>query len=255
MKANPHCKINLGLYVLGKRKDGYHDIETIFVPVYDLRDDLEITESDTPQMIQDGIELDNAPEDNLCMKAWILLHTRYGIPPVKIRLKKNIPFGAGLGGGSSDAAFTLKLLSDRYLQLSSSELTQLAASLGSDCPFFLDTSMAHATGRGELLHAIQCPALDNYRIAIEMPKDEHVSTKEAYAGISPHLFSLSRPTLTEIINKPIEEWGYYLVNDFEESVFRKHPAIAALKYDMYKRGAVYASMTGSGAAVYGIFPK
>lgn len=255
LRAFPHCKINLGLYVVGKRSDGYHNIETIFVPVYSITDTLEIVESTTPQMIQHGIELDNVPEDNLCMKAWQLLHDEYGIPPVIIRLKKNIPFGAGLGGGSSDAAFTLKLLNNRYLKLPPRELRRLAAKLGSDCPFFLQENVSYATGRGERLVGLNRNLLKGYRIVIEMPKGEYISTKEAYAGLNPHLFKQRRTKLTRIINKPIEEWRHLLVNDFENSVFFTHPAIAELKYDMYRRGALYASMTGSGAAVFGIFRK
>lgn len=256
MIAHPYCKINLGLYVVGKRSDGYHNIDTIFVPVHAITDVLEIAESDAPQMIQEGIELDNAPEENLCMRAWRLLHDEFGVPPVTIRLKKNIPFGAGLGGGSSDAAFTLNLLNQQYLRLPVYTLRKLAARLGADCPFFLQGDIVHATGRGDRLNKVN-PAIDltGYRIVIEMPKGEHISTKEAYEGLNPHLFNRPRPKLLSIVRHPIEEWRYMLVNDFETSIFPAHPAIADLKYDMYRRGAVYASMTGSGAAVFGIFPK
>lgn len=261
--AHPHCKINLGLHVLGKRPDGYHNIETIFVPVYAMRDTLTITESDTPQMIQEGIELDNAPEENLCMKAWQLLHDEFGVPPVTIRLKKGIPFGAGLGGGSSDAAFTLKLLNQQYLKLPLFQLKEYAVKLGADCFFFLQehisedigSGIVYATGKGEQLKTLEPIKLNDYRIVIEMPQGEHVSTKEAYAGLNQHLFGISRPKLTELIRQPVEEWRHLIVNDFDDSVFPAHPAIAEMKYDMYRRGAVYASMTGSGAAVFGIFPK
>lgn len=254
-KVRPYCKINLGLHVVGRRPDGYHDIETIFVPVRTLKDTLIIHESDTPRMIQDGIALDNAPEDNLCMKAWHLLHDEFGVPPVTIRLKKEIPFGAGLGGGSSDAAFTLQLLNARYLKLPRPMLHERAARLGADCAFFLYDRAAYATGIGDQL--IKCPGLDfkGYRIVIGIPKGEHISTKEAYAGLNQDLFGTQRPNLLEAIRQPIEEWRHLIVNDFEASVFPSHPAIAALKEDMYRSGALYASMTGSGAAVYGIFPK
>lgn len=256
MRTHPYCKINLGLHVVGKRPDGYHDIETVFLPVRAMTDTLEITESDHPMMVQEGIELDNAPEENICMRAWQMLHERYGVPPVTIRLRKGIPFGAGLGGGSSDGASTLKLLNRRYLRLSMPVLRELAAELGSDCPFFLQSRTAYATGKGECLTRLDHDiALSGYRIVIEMPKGEHVSTREAYEGLDKHLSHRSRPSLLEVIRQPIEEWRNTLVNDFETSVFPSHPAIAELKDDLYRRGAVYASMTGSGAAVYGIFKK
>ena len=254
-KARPYCKINLGLHVVGRRPDGYHDIETIFVPVRTLKDTLIIHESPTPQMIQDGIALDNAPEDNLCMKAWRLLHDEFGVPPVTIHLKKEIPFGAGLGGGSSDAAFTLQLLNARYLKLPRPMLHERAARLGADCAFFLYDRAAYATGIGDQLR--KCPGLNlsGYRIIIGIPQGEHVSTKEAYAGLNPALFGAPRPNLLEAIRQPIEEWRHLIVNDFEASIFPTHPAIAKLKEEMYQHGALYASMTGSGAAVFGIFRK
>ncbi len=255
-KARPYCKINLGLHVVGRRPDGYHDIETIFVPVRTIRDRITIHESATPQMIQNGITLDNAPEDNLCMRAWRLLHDMFGVPPVTIHLQKNIPFGAGLGGGSSDAASTLQLLNERYLKLPRPILHELAARLGADCPFFLYESATHAyaTGIGDQLETFQGLNLKKYRIVIGIPKGVHVSTKEAYAGLKPDLFGTPRPDLRKAILQPIEEWKHLIVNDFESSVFPAYPAIAALKEEIYARGALYASMTGSGAAVYGIFP-
>ena len=155
MISHPNCKINLGLHVVGKRPDGYHDLETIFLPVHDLCDELEIEEAVSGQwpvasMVQDGIVLDNTPEDNLCMKAWNLMHEEFGIPAVSIRLKKNIPFGAGLGGGSSDAAFTLKMLNEMFsLGLTDTHLEQRAARLGADCAFFIKNQPAYATGIGD----------------------------------------------------------------------------------------------------------
>ena len=272
----PNCKINLGLHVVGKRPDGYHDLETIFLPVDSLRDELEITKIDTllsqPQavdsspnlgeqqksvMVQDGITLDNAPEDNLCMKAWKLLHEEFGIPAVNIRLKKGIPFGAGLGGGSSDAAFTLKMLNEMFsLRLDDSQLERLSAKLGADCAFFIKNQPAYATGIGDVLTPIELRIKnEELRIVIEIPEGEHVSTKEAYSGLKRDLFGAVRPDLREAVKRPIEEWRNLIINDFETSVFPAHPAIAALKEEMYRRGALYASMTGSGAAVFGIFRK
>ena len=263
MKTYPNCKINLGLHVVGKRPDGYHNLETIFLPVTDLCDELEITEQSpmsggaahAPSMIQDGITLDNVPEDNLCMKAWRLLHEEFGIPAVNIRLKKGIPFGAGLGGGSSDAAFTLKMLNAMFsLHLNDTDLERRAAMLGADCAFFIQNRAAYATGIGDQLENIEIRN-SKFEVKIEIPEGEHVSTKEAYGGLRRDLFGTPRPDLREAVRRPIEEWCRLIVNDFENSVFPAHPAIAALKEEMYRRGALYASMTGSGAAVFGFFPK
>ena len=257
MTTYPNCKINLGLHVVGKRADGYHDLETVFVPVHDLTDTLEIIDhtGTGPYLVQDGIELDNAPEDNLCMKAWQLLHDEFVIAHTRITLKKNIPFGAGLGGGSSDAAFTLRMLNEMFaLGLSDSALEQRAAKLGADCAFFIKNKPAYATGIGDHLEPIDVD-LSAYRIVIKIPEGEHVSTKEAYSGLKRDLFGTKRPDLREAVQQPIERWRDLIVNDFEASVFPAHPAIAALKEEMYRRGALYASMTGSGAAVFGLFAK
>ncbi len=260
MITYPNCKINLGLHVVGRRPDGYHDLETLFLPVTDLCDELEIhssTGSEQPIIMQEGITLDNAPDDNLCIKAWRLLHDEFGIPAVSIRLKKGIPFGAGLGGGSSDAAFTLKMLNAMFsLGLSDSQLEQRAARLGADCAFFIQNRPAYATGIGDQLTPLEFSIFNfQFSIQIEIPDSEHVSTKEAYQGLNRDLFGRPRPDLRETVRRPIEEWRNLIVNDFEASVFPAHPAIAALKEDMYARGAIYASMTGSGAAVFGIFDK
>ena len=254
MKTTPNCKINLGLHVVGKRPDGYHDLQTIFVPVHSFCDELLIepaTDSRTT-MHQDGITLDNAPDDNLCIRAYHLLHDEFGIPPVTIRLTKHIPFGAGLGGGSSDAAFTLKMLNEMFaLGLSTSDLEQRAARLGADCAFFIQNRPAYATGIGDKLDPLDLD-LTSYRIVVEIPPAEHVSTREAYAGL--HIQGGIRPDLRQAVCQPVAVWRNLIVNDFEASVFPAHPAIAALKDDMYRRGAHYAAMTGSGAAVFGLFP-
>lgn len=259
MKTFPNCKINLGLHVVGRRPDGYHDLETIFLPVRNLCDELQIADSQepVPAMIQDGITLDNAPDDNLCMKAWRLLRDEFGIPMVSIRLTKQIPFGAGLGGGSADAAFTLRMLNEMYgLKLSDFDLERRAAMLGADCAFFIQNRPAYATGIGDRLEPIG--GLDSlfsdYEIKIEIPEGEHVSTREAYAGLR-LVQGRQRCDLREAIRRPVSKWRDLIVNDFEASVFPAHPAIAELKEAMYNRGALYASMTGSGAAVFGIFPS
>ncbi len=260
MISYPNCKINLGLHVVGKRADGYHNLETIFVPVHDMCDELEIlptTHHPLPTMTQTGIVLDNAPENNICLRAWQLLHDEFGIAPVSIRLKKNIPFGAGLGGGSSDAAFTLKMLNEMFgLGLDTAALEQRAAKIGADCAFFIQNRPAYATGIGDRLEPLELRMKnEELRIVIEIPEGEHVSTKEAYAGLKRDLFGTPRPDLREAVKRPVEDWRTLIVNDFEASVFPAHPAIAALKEDFYRRGALYASMTGSGSAVFGIFRK
>ena len=254
MKTTPNCKINLGLHVVGKRPDGYHDLQTIFVPVHSFCDELVIepTPDSRTTMHQDGITLDNAPDDNLCIRAYRLLHDEFGIPPVTIRLTTHIPFGAGLGGGSSDAAFTLKMLNEMFsLGLSTSDLEQRAARLGADCAFFIQNRPAYATGIGDQLEPLDLD-FTAYHIVVEIPPAEHVSTREAYAGL--HIQGGIRPDLRQAVCQPVAVWRNLIVNDFEDSVFPAHPAIAALKDDMYRRGALYASMTGSGAAVFGLFP-
>ena len=232
MISYPNCKINFGLHVIRKREDGYHDLETIFLPVHSFCDELVIEPSPHSRTImhQDGIALDNDPNDNLCIRAYRLLHDKFGIPPVTIRLTKHIPFGAGLGGGSSDAAFTLKMLNDMFsLGLATADLEQRAARIGADCAFFIQNRPAYATGIGDQLEPIDLD-LSAYRIAIEIPPDEHVSTREAYAGL--HLQGGSRPDLRKAVRQPIVQWRKTIVNDFETSVFPAHPAIAALKDDM-----------------------
>ena len=258
MITHPNCKINLGLHVVGKRPDGYHDLETIFIPVHDFCDELEITPATTnspfPTIIQEGIALDNNPDDNLCMKAWQLLNNAFSIPPVQMRLKKNIPFGAGLGGGSSDAAFTIKMLNEMFsLNLTAEAMESYAARIGADCPFFIGNQAAYATGIGDELTPVDFDFQKlGLKVVVELPEGEHVSTREAYTNIRIK-DRKSRPDLREAIFRPIAEWRDLVINDFEDSVFPAHSAIAALKEDMYNRGACYASMTGSGAAVFGVF--
>lgn len=260
MTTSPNCKINLGLQVVGRRPDGYHDLQTIFLPVHDLCDELEITPCDQSsgaafgsRISLKGMLLDGPAGDNLCIKAWRLLHSEFGIPAVDIRLHKAIPFGAGLGGGSSDAAFTLRMLNGMFaLGLDDAGLERRAAMLGADCAFFIKNRPAYATGIGDCLEPLDVD-LAAYRIVIEIPEGEHVSTKEAYAGLRLDM-EAQRADLREAVRLPIERWRDLIVNDFEASVFPAHPAIARLKDDMYRRGALYASMTGSGAAVFGIFP-
>ncbi|SMO84863.1 4-diphosphocytidyl-2-C-methyl-D-erythritol kinase [Saccharicrinis carchari] len=248
----PNAKINIGLYVTEKRPDGYHNIETLFYPtrLCDALEILENTESEAPlQWSSSGIALDGKAADNLCVKALNLLKQDYAIPPVKMHLHKVIPFGAGLGGGSADAAFTLKGLNDMFkLGIATDKLMAYAASLGADCAFFIHNIPQMATGIGDILSPCNIN-LKGYYLLLVKP-DIHVSTPEAYKGIRPKPLAVP---FTAQLNLPPDQWKGVIKNDFEESVFPNHPGIKAIKDKMYATGALYASMTGSGAAVFGLF--
>lgn len=242
----PNAKINLGLHVVRKRSDGYHDIETVFYPVPSLCDVLELTLSDRFEMHVYNAEVAG---ENLCEKAWRLLAQRYDIPPVAIHLYKKIPMGAGLGGGSADAAFTLTGLNQLFrMNLSQDELAGLAAQLGSDCAFFVYNRPMLARGRGEILSPLDV-SLDGYEIRI-YPQPEFVSTREAYGGIVPRE---PAQRLESVLKQPVERWDGQLVNDFEETVFARYPRLAVAKQALYDDGALYAAMSGSGSALFAIF--
>ena len=244
----PHCKINLGLQVISKREDGYHTIETCFYPV-PWTDILEIIPSKEFAFTSSGLVIPGKEEDNLCIKAYQLLQTQFKLEPVKIHLYKVLPTGAGLGGGSSDAAFTLRLLNSVFdLKLSTFHLKELAALLGSDCAFFVEDTPMLGNGKGEQLTALTLSLKGYYLVLVKPPI--HVSTAEAYAGVKPQL---PDQTISEILTYPVANWKDYLVNDFERSVFKKYPSIEAIKMQLYDYGAVYASMSGSGSSVFGIF--
>ena len=258
MVVFPNAKINLGLNVTSRRPDGYHNIETLFYPV-GLRDILEITPSKDPSreagsctFHSNGMDMECAANDNLVVKAYHLLNSRYPLPAVDIYLWKVIPFKAGLGGGSADAAFTLKLLNEiAELNRPADELEELAARIGADCPFFIQNRPVIAKGIGNEFSPVNI-LLKGYYIYIIKSAIE-VSTKEAYAGIVPY-----EPTCSvgEIVtNHPVKEWKGLLKNDFEIPVFKLHPELGRVKEELYVQGAVYASMTGSGSAVYGLFEK
>ena len=252
MIRTPNCKINLGLYVTGKRPDGYHNLETIFLPI-PLCDELEMEQADRFSFLQEGIPLDSGTENNLCVKAYRMLQQDFPqIGELRIRLHKRIPFGAGLGGGSADAAEALILLNRLFrLGLSAAQLEAYAARLGSDCPFFIANRPSFATGRGELLESL--PALDLSGCDLLLLKpDDAVSTAEAYRGITP---TPAPVDLRQAVRQPVERWKEIIYNQFEESVFPQHPAIRDCKERLYREGALYASMTGSGSCVYGLFPK
>ncbi len=244
----PNAKINLGLNVVSKRPDGYHNLETVFYPVK-LSDILEIVPSEKFEYTSSGIEIDGPVENNLVVKAYRLLEKDFGIPPVKIHLHKIIPFGAGLGGGSSDAASALKMLKKQFkLPLDKSALKKYAAKLGADCPFFIDNTPSFATGIGDELEPIPLE-LSDYKIVIVKP-DFSVSTAEAYGNIN---LQKSAVNIKEIVSLPVKEWKNKLQNDFEVSVFPLYPEIEKMKEKLLELGAGYASMSGSGSAVYGIF--
>ena len=248
MISYPTPKINIGLHVLRKREDGFHDIETLFYPVGAFRDELEIVPSDHFSIEIEGADWD--PQSDLTAKAWRLLAEERGIGPVAIRVRKGIPVGAGLGGGSSDCAFALKMLNELFsLGLSTVELEQYAARLGADCAFFIRNIPQWGSGKGDILKPAEID-LSNYEIRVELPVGVHVRTADAYKGLTPHEPVIA---LREAVTRPVSEWRGCVVNDFEASVFPGHPAIAKLKEKMYAEGAIYASMTGSGAAVFGIF--
>ena len=287
MVSFPHCKINLGLRILRKREDGYHDLESVFYPlpvedvleVISINDrsqdsgvrsrepiqqsgpDSPLTTHHSPSWILDtgtlrfnqtGLEIDGNPEDNLCTKAYYLLKKEFPLlPSIQMHLHKNIPMGAGLGGGSADAAFVLKQLNSTFnLNLTTEQLITYASQLGSDCPFFIIDKPCWATGRGELMEPLHLD-LSAYSFMIVSP-GLHISTSWAFSMIKT---SDSSSSIKEIIQKPVITWKDELVNDFEAPVFNKHPEIKIIKEVLYQKGAIYASMTGSGSSVFALFPK
>ena len=310
MITKPNVKINLGLNVLRKREDGFHDLETLFVPYFGINDTLEIVVGDDysrtsaalfgrygsaqsdegiPCLVQgisedgklmitiaraEGVDWD--PMKDLTAKAYMILAEDYDLPPVKIFLEKTSPVGAGLGGGSSDAAFALKMLDGLCsLDLTEQQLAAYAARLGSDCAFFIYNRPMIGEGRGEVLSEYPVSGLDYgqeqgcqnemqesvktgenmaaaYEITVLTPVGIAVSTADAYRGIKPQLPEIP---LKEALAKPVEEWKDCLFNDFETTVFDKHPELAAIKRSLYDSGAVYASMSGSGSALFAIYRK
>lgn len=287
MITNPNVKINLGLNVLRKREDGFHDLETLFVPYFGISDTLEIVVGDdfsrtsaalfgrygepdgcageAPMLVQgisedgkmmitiarkEGVDWD--PLKDLTAKAYRILAEDFELPPVKIFLEKTSPVGAGLGGGSADAAFALKMLDELCgLGLSEEQLASYASRLGSDCAFFVYNRPMIGEGRGEILSEYPL-SLVGYDLQVLTPEGIAVSTKDAYSGIRPHLPEVP---LREALARPIEEWDGILVNDFEETVFAKYPELAAIKRSLYDSGAAYASMSGSGSALFALYRK
>lgn len=244
----PNAKINLGLHITAKRSDGYHNIETIFYPI-PLRDALEAVKSEKTSFTQSGIPLDTTSENNLVMKAYRLMSQEISVPTVNIYLKKAIPSGAGLGGGSADAAFLLKLLNQLYENpLPESRLIKMAASIGADCPFFIRNTPVIATGTGDIFKDSDV-SLKGYTLYIVKPPVS-VATKEAYSTVRPQKPTFS---LDKLSSCPVHEWKNVLINDFESVLFEKYPLIGEIKNRLYASGAEYASMSGSGSAVFGLF--
>lgn len=286
----PGAKINIGLYVFEKREDGFHELESIFYPVGPNNSNLEpdkltvsvcenqneetlfYTEnySEKVRMIECGLDYPGTPQDNICVKAYEMLDADYQLPPAVIVLEKHIPVGAGLGGGSSDGVSTLKALNELCnLNLSTEQLTSYAEKLGSDCPFFVQNEPRLVTGRGEILTPLEepaCTALKNisekYRVGITFSPDCFVSTKKAYSivpkrkknGLGDENDERPYVPVTEAITMPVEKWQGIIVNDFEAPVFKEFPQLEKVKASLKETGAVYVSMTGSGSAIYGLFP-
>lgn len=248
----PNAKINIGLNIVNKRPDGYHDIETVFYPI-DLCDCLEFVENSDgiDQLEITGAEIVCQPNDNLVIKALNILRQDFEIPALKIHLAKKIPTGAGLGGGSSDAAFMLKALNNNFnLGLTNENLTQKAATLGSDCAFFITNTPSFATGRGDIFTPINKINADIQIMAFK-PKFS-ISTPTAYKKVKPQK---PKASLTESFLLPVEKWKELIKNDFEQFLFPDYPELLDLKNRLYNCGAIYASMTGSGSAMFGIFKK
>ena len=251
MVSFPPCKINLGLSVLSKRADGYHNLETCFYPL-PWHDVLEVIPAATFLFTSTGNDIAGEQDDNLCVKAYRLLKEEFKLDPVNIHLHKIIPSGAGLGGGSSDAAYTLRLLNDIFsLNLNRYSLMEYAARLGSDCAFFIQDGPMFGTGRGEILKEIPLSLNDKFFVIVK--PDIHVSTADAFANITPK--AATPPIADVVLNYPITKWKELLKNDFEESVFKKYGDIKLIKEKLYSKGATYATMSGSGSAVVGIFER
>jgi 4-diphosphocytidyl-2-C-methyl-D-erythritol kinase len=244
----PNAKINIGLYVTGKRTDGFHNLESAFFPI-DWTDILEITPQEKFEFSSSGLPISGKMEDNLCYRAYQLLQKAHQIKGVHIHLHKIIPMGAGLGGGSSDAAFTLIGLRDLFdLPLTNTDLIPFAQQLGSDCAFFLLNSPAFGVGKGDELTVLNNPIQAKYMVLV-YPKIA-ISTQEAYAHINA---SPAKNHLPNVLNKPLEEWKTLIHNDFEDSVFPKYPILKDIKEELYQLGAVYAAMSGSGSTLFGLF--
>jgi 4-diphosphocytidyl-2-C-methyl-D-erythritol kinase len=251
MVVFPNAKINIGLHITGRRDDGYHDIESCFYPI-PWTDILEVVQNVSFLFKATGISIPGTTENNLCIQAYKLLEEDSQLSPVSIHLHKIIPIGAGLGGGSSDGAFALKAINDIFsLNLEENQLKNYALRLGSDCPFFITNKPVFVGGRGEVFEKIELDLKGKFILMVN--PSIHISTAEAYCNVKN--YSKAGVLKNNLENIPIENWREKIKNDFEEPLFKKYPAIALIKKNLYQKGAIYASMTGSGASVYGIFDK
>ncbi len=248
MISFPNAKINIGLLITGKRPDGFHNIETVFFPV-GWSDALEIAYSEELSFSSSGIEIACSSESNLVVMAYRLLSEDFHIPPLRIHLHKQIPFGAGLGGGSADGAFMLQMLNKTFaLNISHEKMIEYAARLGSDCPFFLINQPVFATGRGEVMNPIHV-SLKGLSLLMVKPSVE-VSTANAFRYV---VAQQPENSLLELVQLPVSEWKGNVFNQFETSVFQQYPEIEGIKNQLYNMGAIYASMSGSGSCVFGLF--
>ena len=269
----PNAKLNLGLQIVKKREDGFHELRTLFVPYLGLKDILEVLPAKELKMFRYGLQYDGKAMDNICVKAYYALEEDFHIPPVEIHLYKKIPVGAGLGGGSADGSFTLIALNEIYkLGLTKEQLAEYAAKIGSDCPFFIYNQPMMASGRGEILTPYDFP-MGQYKFEVINPKI-HITTAEAYSKIitreklkamvanGEDISSLSKcpankldTTLEEILSLDCNSWKDLLINDFEPSTFERYPKLAEIKSELYAKGAIYASLSGSGSAMFGMFKR
>lgn len=250
MIAFPNAKINIGLNVTRRRADGYHDLETVFYPLK-IYDALEVVPAPEMSFTASGLDIPGSMADNLCIRGYHLLKKDFDLPLVAIHLHKHIPIGAGLGGGSADAAFFIKLLNQEFaLGLDAGQMQDYASTLGADCAFFIANNPVFAFEKGDKFEPVNLD-LSAYRMVLVMPL-AHVSTAEAYRGVTP---KQPEASLKELIGLPVPEWKHHIKNDFEESVFKNHAVIRGAKAALYEAGALYASMTGSGASIFGIFKQ
>lgn len=251
MISFPNCKINLGLRVLRKRSDGYHDIESVMfpVPIHDVLEVVKLTSGDQHQFTFSGKSIPGDLKDNLLYRAIVTLEQHVSLPPLHIHTHKSIPMGGGLGGGSSNGTYLLKIVNELLdLNLSLTALHNLAASLGSDCPFFIENTPQFASGKGDELKPFSVDLKGKFLLLVN--DGTHISTQEAYGGIKP---IEAEHNWSSILYRPVHEWKGIVKNDFEKSAFHVHPQLEVLKKEMYTLGAEYASMTGSGSTMFGIF--
>jgi len=248
MLVFPNAKINIGLHITEKRADGYHNIASCFYPV-GWSDALEITRNDAFLFQSDGIAIPGDQTDNLCSKAYHMVAADYPLPPVKMHLLKSIPIGAGLGGGSADAAFAIKALNQQFgLQISFEKQLAYARRLGSDCAFFIRNEPAFCYEKGDVFEPVDLNLKGKWIVMVN--PGLHISTVEAYSGVVP---KRSDADLRKLLKEPVQNWRHTVKNDFEATLFPKYPLLAKLKADLYEQGALYAAMSGSGSTLYGIF--